>query len=195
MNDNYRCVSENIRNLSLKYGTQIPRLVAVTKYQPVERILALYSLGQIHFGESKVQDLVEKASRLPKDIRWHFIGKIQSNKCKQLAKVDNLFQVESLDSEYIASELNKCLTKKINVYIQINTSGEESKNGITFDDQTTLFNMVKYIINDCNNLKFCGLMTIGHPDLDKCEKCFSILSRLRREVEKNFPEIGEMYIM
>ena len=154
------------------------RLVAVSKLKPASDIQALYDIGLRHFGESYVKELVEKASILPKDIQWHFIGALQSNKIKMISQIPNLFTIETLDSEKKATILNNCITKKLNVFIQVNTSGEESKNGVEPQDALKL---AEFITKDCPNLNLYGLMTIGsrqqslsngmNPDFEILKDC------------------------
>ena len=95
-------------------------LVAVSKTKPVEDILALYQLGQRDFGENYVQELVEKQSQLPKDIRWHFIGHLQSNKVKLILPFVHL--IHGIDSYKLLKEVNKQaekLNKTVDVLLQI----------------------------------------------------------------------------
>ena len=87
--------------------TPIPELIAVSKTKPAAAINIAYAEGQRAFGENYVVELVEKAAELPDDIRWHFIGHLQSNKAKVLAKVPNLYMVESVDNEKLATALDK----------------------------------------------------------------------------------------
>jgi PLP dependent protein len=107
------------------------RLVAVSKYIPAERIQVAYTAGQRHFGENYIQELVSKSSSLPDDIKWHFIGALQSNKCKQLvAEVKNLWCVETVDSEKKARLLEAGAAsidrnERLKVFVQVNTSDEE----------------------------------------------------------------------
>ena len=84
-----------------------PQLIAVSKTKPPSIIQDAYIAGQRSFGENYVVELIDKWPVLPMDIRWHFIGHLQSNKCKVLAKVPNLFLVESVDNEKLATALNK----------------------------------------------------------------------------------------
>ncbi|KAI0311267.1 hypothetical protein OF83DRAFT_1069111, partial [Amylostereum chailletii] len=86
-----------------------PTLVAVSKYKPASDILACYDAGQRDFGENYVQELVDKAGQLPADIRWHFIGTLQSNKAKLLASIPNLHTVQTVASTKAASALHKAL--------------------------------------------------------------------------------------
>lgn len=113
----------------------IPRLVAVSKTKPTNLIIEAYEAGQKHFGENYVNELIEKANHpdiLTRDIRWHFIGHLQRNKVNKLLAIPNLYMVETVDTEKLASALDKAWQKlrkqdnlKLNVLVQINTSGEE----------------------------------------------------------------------
>lgn len=115
-------------------STSPTRLVAVSKYIPAEDIQSAYLAGQRHFGENYIQELIAKSSDLPSDIKWHFIGSLQSNKCKLLVqKVDNLWCVETVDSEKKARLLENAAAsiereESLRVFIQVNTSGEERTN-------------------------------------------------------------------
>lgn len=137
----------------------------------------------LHFGENYIQELLTKASFLPRSIRWHFIGGLQSNKCKQLAsEVPNLWAVESVDSVKKANELDKgrklLLERERNppssstnnnddttthsplrVFIQINTSAEPTKSGLAPGAPT--LDLCNHILHSCPHLKLQGLMTIG----------------------------------
>ncbi|KAJ8968151.1 hypothetical protein NQ314_002405 [Rhamnusium bicolor] len=146
-----------------------PRLVAVSKTKPVKLIIEAYEGGQRHFGENYVQELEEKAYNADilekcKDIRWHFIGHLQTNKVNKVLCFPNIYLIETVDSEKLATTLNKNWPKfgppdsKLKVMIQVNTSGEEEKNGI---DPAEVCNLTKYVLNECSNLQLDGLMTIG----------------------------------
>jgi hypothetical protein len=106
-------------------------LVAVSKTKPVEDILALYNLGQRDFGENYVQELVEKQPQLPADIRWHFIGHLQSNKVKYIAPFVSL--IHGVDSLKLLQEINKQAIKHnriIECLLQIYIAQEETKFGL-----------------------------------------------------------------
>ena len=174
------------------------RLVAVSKLKPASDILSLHAPppnldipdsdpaskpgGHAHFGENYVQELLEKSKLLPRTIKWHFIGGLQSNKCAQLAReCDSLWAVESVDSEKKANLLNKgrgernerlrkelgeaefgsTWEEKLRVFVQVNTSGEESKSGVE-PTSSDLLGLAKFIRSEeCPNLHLQGLMTIG----------------------------------
>ncbi len=137
------------------------RMVAVSKLKPASDIKIAYEAGQRHFGENYVQELIEKANQLPRDIQWHFIGGLQSNKCKLLASsVPNLYAVETVDSTKKAKELNKGREghDKLRIFLQVNTSGETEKSGVSPEHASAL---AKEIMTDSPNLELAGLMTIG----------------------------------
>ena len=112
---------------SLPQGVE---LVAVSKFHPSEAILEAYNAGQRLFGESRVQELVAKYNTLPKDIEWHMIGHLQTNKVKYIAPFVTL--IESLDSERLAQEINRQAEKcgrTIDCLLEIHVTAEESKSG------------------------------------------------------------------
>ena len=150
------------------------RLVAVSKTKPPEDIQALYDSGHRDFGENYFQELVEKAEVLPKDIRWHFIGHLQSAKASKLVReVPNLAAVETVDSLKLAKKLNTALEtlategaasggpkRTLKVYLQVDTSGEDTKSGVPVPETAAL---VAAIRDECPLLTVAGLMTIGAP--------------------------------
>ncbi|KAF8072236.1 hypothetical protein FPV67DRAFT_1412317 [Lyophyllum atratum] len=152
-------------------GSRQPTLVAVSKYKPASDILTCYERGQLDFGENYVQEFVEKAAALPANIRWHFIGTLQSNKAKTLAAIPNLHMIQTLTSAKTAKALDKTLpadrTVPLNILIQINTSGEDAKSGLSPLTPSSdvaaseLFQLAKSLITECPRLRLQGLMTIG----------------------------------
>nr|CAH7720323.1 unnamed protein product [Callosobruchus chinensis] len=146
-----------------------PTLVAVSKTKPSNHILAAYEEGQRHFGENYVQELEDKSNNTEilekcKEIRWHFIGHLQSNKVNKVLSTPNLYLVETVDSQKLAANLNKSWPKfgtpesKLKIMIQVNTSGEGEKNGIA---PSEVCDVAKYVLEQCPNLHLEGLMTIG----------------------------------
>jgi pyridoxal phosphate enzyme (YggS family) len=174
-----------------------PLLVAVSKTKPVEAILHAYNASpltplQRHFGENYVQELLEKAQSPellqdpahPERVRWHFIGHLQTNKCKQIAKIPNLELVESVDSVKLATELNKACESvnrpsRLNVLIQVNTSGEESKFGCQPSEAVELYG---HVLRKCPKLRARGLMTIGRLADTPQPDCFDTLVDIRKQV-------------
>lgn len=190
----YKTVTEEIKQVCLRQGRSIPNLVAVSKYKPAEDIRTLYDLGQRHFGENYVQELQEKAKQLPADICWHFIGHLQSGKAKIVREIPNLTVVETVDSESKATKLSNQRGKdlpKLDVYIQVNTSGEAQKSGVL--GYEAVAKLAQHILSACNHLNLLGLMTIGSFEQsasDGANKDFASLNAYRAEVEQalNLPE-------
>jgi len=123
-------------------------LVAVSKTKSVEDILELYHLGQRDFGENYVQELVEKYEQLPKDIRWHFIGHLQSNKVKLIAPFVSLIQ--SVDSEKLLKEINKQARKNervIDCLLQVHIAKEETKFGLDEHELEEIREAINYTNN------------------------------------------------
>ena len=150
--------------------------MAVSKTKPVELLTECYNEGQRHFGENYVQEIVQKAPLLPADIQWHFIGHLQSKKCKPLlTAVPNLFVVEGVDSENLATKLdNACKAlgrEPLRIFIQVNTSGEDSKSGVSPDGCVAL---ARFVSSSCPHLHLSGLMTIGKFG-DKSPKYFEVV--------------------
>jgi pyridoxal phosphate enzyme (YggS family) len=168
-------------------------LVAVSKTKSVEAIMAAYGCGQRCFGENYVQEIEAKAPLLPPDIEWHFIGHLQSNKASSLLEaVPNLAVLHTVDSAKLASKVNQAVEKvldarrqrrPLDVFIQVNTSGEESKSGVApGPDVATL---AKFIAGaDCPNLRLAGLMTIGMPDYTSRKEDFVCLAQERQRVSE-----------
>ncbi|WP_121354951.1 YggS family pyridoxal phosphate-dependent enzyme [Flavisolibacter nicotianae] len=126
--------TENYTRICEEVGKRNAQLVAVSKTKPVEAIQELYGLGHRDFGENYVQELVEKQARLPQDIRWHFIGHLQTNKVKYIAPFVHL--VHGIDSLKLLKEVNKQgqkFNRTIPVLLQVHIAREETKFG--FDER------------------------------------------------------------
>ena len=132
-------------------------LVAVSKTKPVENIFELYNLGQRDFGENYVQELVDKAAQLPKDIRWHFIGHLQTNKVKLIAPFVQL--IHGVDSLKLLKEINKEGEKNnrvIDCLLQVHIAKEETKFGL--DEQELSLTISQFSDLKMMNVRICGLM-------------------------------------
>ncbi|EGN98746.1 hypothetical protein SERLA73DRAFT_181371, partial [Serpula lacrymans var. lacrymans S7.3] len=175
-----------------------PTLLAVSKYKPASDVLACYEHGQRDFGENYVQELVEKAEQLPVDIRWHFIGTLQSNKSKILASIPNIYAIQTVTSARAATALNKALpierTSPLNVLLQVNTSGEDVKSGLpplveSSPSDSELVQLARHIITTCPRLRLQGLMTIGSlteslASSEKANEDFETLKGTRDELHR-----------
>ncbi|MBL4820051.1 MAG: YggS family pyridoxal phosphate-dependent enzyme [Gammaproteobacteria bacterium] len=162
-------------------------LLAVSKKQPIDKILQAHKAGIRDFGENYLQEAEEKISQLVDlDINWHFIGPIQSNKTRAIA---DLFQwVHSVDRLKIARRLSdqrNSLLPPLNVCIQVNLSGEETKSGISIDEVENLCNEVAKL----PNLHLRGLMTIPAPteDFTGQRQLFSALAVTFNNLVPRFP--------
>jgi pyridoxal phosphate enzyme (YggS family) len=132
-------------------------LVAVSKTKPVLDILALYNLGHRDFGENYVQELVEKATQLPKEIHWHFIGHLQSNKVKLIATFVQM--IHGVDSLKLLEEINKQGEKNnrvIDCLLQVHIAQEETKFGLNEEELSEL--LVRFMGKPMNNVRIIGLM-------------------------------------
>jgi pyridoxal phosphate enzyme (YggS family) len=155
------------------------RLVAVSKTKPSANIREAYAAGQRDFGENYAQELAEKARELADlgDLRWHFIGHLQSNKAKVVAPVAHL--VHTVDSASLARELSKRTAKegreRLRVLVEVNVGGEAQKHGAAPADLPALLDAV-----DAEpNLVLAGLMTMPPHDLDEARRAFDGLAELR----------------
>jgi PLP dependent protein len=135
-------------------------LIAVSKTKPNEAILEAYNAGQKDFGENYVQELVDKHEQLPKDIRWHFIGHLQSNKIKYIAPFVHL--IHGVDSFKLLEEINKQGKKHnriINCLLQVFIATEETKFGLAFDECESILTSGE--LQKLQNIKICGFMAMA----------------------------------
>jgi pyridoxal phosphate enzyme (YggS family) len=149
-------IKDNLENINLKISSEVC-LVAVSKTKPISDILEAYDCGQRVFGENKIQELVEKHKKLPKDIEWHMIGHIQRNKVKYMAPFISL--IHSADSYRLIKEINKqgkINNRVVNCLLQIKIASEESKFGFTETEATNFLNSDEYV--SFKNIKIVGLM-------------------------------------
>lgn len=142
------------------------RLIAVSKNATQNEVISLYNQGLREFGENRVQELKRKSEILSNlDIKWHFIGRLQSNKINQLISLHPALW-QSCDSLEIALEVNKRLNYKLDTLLQINSAKEESKQGVDPSDAIEIY---KDIQNRCENLNLIGVMSIGANSEDENE--------------------------
>ena len=147
-------INQQISNIKTEISDKAD-LIAVSKTRTIEEIQEAYNSGQTKFGENKVQEIVNKQSRLPDDIEWHMIGHLQKNKVKYIAKFINL--IHSLDRISLAKEIDKQAKKEgriIDCLIQIKISKEDSKFGLKIEDFEDFYKSLKTY----KNLNIIGLM-------------------------------------
>lgn len=136
------------------------RLVAVSKFHPAECIQAAYDAGQRVFGESREQELAKKVEALPKDIEWHFIGHLQTNKVKYIAPYISM--IDAVDSLKLLREINKQAAthgRVIKVLLELHIAEEETKYGLTLDDCRKLLDSGEW--REMKNVEICGLMMMA----------------------------------
>ncbi len=177
-------IQENYNRIKSQLPANV-QLVAVSKTHPVSAIQEVYDLGQRVFGENKVQEVMEKYPLLPKDIQWHLIGHLQTNKVKYIAEF--IDTIQSVDSEKLMLEINKESVKysrKIKVLLQVKIAEEESKFGLEINDARALFQ--KYIDGAFSNIEITGLMGMATftDDEQQIRKEFSVLKNLYDELNR-----------
>ena len=141
-------------------------LVAVSKFHPEEDILRAYRQGQRVFGESREQELSRKQAVLPKDIRWHFIGHLQTNKVKYIAPYISF--IEAVDSLKLLREINRQALKcdrRIDVLLELHLASEETKSGLTLDECRALLDGGEW--KEMEGVRICGLMMMASLTDDK----------------------------
>ena len=156
-------IKENIKSILDEISDYDAKLIAVSKTRTIEEILEAYESGIRDFGENHVQELIKKRELLPKDIRWHMIGHLQTNKVKDLLK-DSIYLIHSVDSIKLAKEINKRSSIKQDILLEVNIGEEESKYGFkpSFDELKKVLDEIK----DLNNINVVGLMCVA-PNTDK----------------------------
>lgn len=182
---NIKHVHENMDKACVRSGrerTEV-QLIAVSKTKPVSMLLEAYEAGERHFGENKVQELIEKYEQLPKDIKWHMIGHLQRNKVKYL--VDKVYMIHSVDSLRLAEEINKealRIGRRIPVLIEVNVAGEETKFGVTPAELEALLREIAPL----PAIEISGLMTIAPlvADPEENRRYFTMLKQLSVDIDR-----------
>lgn len=183
-------IAQHIQELqaSLPQGVT---LVAVSKFHPVEALQEAYQAGQRVFGESRAQELVAKQLVLPKDIEWHFIGPLQSNKVKDIAPFISL--IHSVDSLKLLNEIEKQAAKHeriIRVLLEIHVAEEETKHGMTPDECRALLDAD---LSALTHIRIGGLMGMATftDDMERVRSEFRQLAALFRELKEKHPELAD----
>lgn len=176
--ENLDSVKQNIEKACNACGraAESVKLIAVSKTKPVEDIEQAYACGCRDFGENKVQELMEKYEKMPKDIRWHMIGHLQRNKVKYI--VDKVYLIHSVDSVRLAEEISKEAVKKdltVSVLVEVNVAGEESKFGTSSEEALRLVEEIAKLPGICVK----GLMTIA-PFVENAEENRLYFAKLKQ---------------
>lgn len=186
-------VKDNI----LKLRSQIPpqvKLVAVSKFHPVERLMEAYDAGQRLFGENRPQEFAAKVPLMPADVRWHFIGHLQTNKLKLV--LPHVSLLESVDSLHLLEAVNawgEANGKVIPVLLELHLGAEESKHGFSSEE------ILSILCDNYLNVKFCGLMgmatntddsTVIESDFERIEKLFLRIREEHPSLSDTFTELS-----
>ena len=177
---------ENYKKIKDDLDKKDIQLIAVSKRKPIEDILSLYKLGHRDFGENRVQELTQKAPLLPEDIRWHFIGHLQSNKVKYIAPF--VYMIHSVDKPKLLKEINKQsikVNRKIKCLIQYHIAEEENKFGFTHDEVLTMIN--SEVFSNIKNVEIHGLMAMATntTEINKVRSEFNNLYRYYLDLKKS----------
>ena len=192
LKENYRNVQENIQRACEKVNRSVDEvtLISVSKTKPLSMLQEAYDCGAREYGENKVQEMTEKEGQLPKDIHWHMIGHLQTNKVKYIAPYVHL--IHSVDSLKLAQEINrqgeKC-NRSIPILIEVNIAEEESKFGIHKEETYELVRQIATL----PHVHICGLMTIAPfvDDPEENRQVFRDLKQLSVDIsQKNMNNIN-----
>lgn len=184
---------QQIKNNTELIRSQMPagvELIAVSKFHPVEAVMAAYDAGQRRFGESRVQELVKKEAELPKDIEWHFIGHLQTNKVKQLIGKTSL--IESVDSERLL-RLIDAESKKAGlvsrVLMQLHVAREETKFGMTPEEMLEFFANGGYRTLEATHI--CGVMGMASNTDDelRIREDFATIAAIYNKIKETAPDL------
>ena len=182
-------IKNKLQNIKLNLPKNIT-LVAVSKTKPVELLNEAYDQGQRIFGENKVQEMVDKFEKMPKDIKWHMIGHLQTNKVKYIASFVSL--IHGVDSLKLLREINKQATKHnrvIDCLIQIKIASEDTKFGMTLNDLQLLLKSDEF--KNLDNIRIKGLMGMASFTTDnlQIESEFKYLKSIFDQIKKKYSDI------
>ena len=182
-------IKNKLQNIKLNLPKNIT-LVAVSKTKPVELLNEAYDQGQRIFGENKVQEMVDKFEKMPKDIKWHMIGHLQTNKVKYIASFVSL--IHGVDSLKLLREINKQATKHnrtIDCLIQIKIATEDTKFGMRLNDLQLLLKSDEF--KTLENIRIKGLMGMASftTDNHQIESEFKYLKSIFDQIKKKYSDI------
>ncbi|MEA5426469.1 YggS family pyridoxal phosphate-dependent enzyme [Arcicella lustrica] len=188
-------IAKNLDNINIQLQGTTARLIAVTKTKPIADLEEAYQANCKTFGENKVQEMVEKWEILPKDIEWHLIGHLQSNKVKYMASF--VAMIHSVDSLKLLQEINKQATKNnriIDCLLQIYIAQEETKFGLSQDEAKELLQSDEF--KSMKNIKIVGLMGMATNTDDQAQIRleFRSLKTFFDELKVSIPESDNLQL-
>ena len=179
-------IADNLKQVLAELPQGV-RLVAVSKFHPNEAIEESYRAGQRIFGESKVQEMTAKYESLPKDIEWHFIGHLQSNKIKYM--IPYVAMIHGIDTYKLLAEVNKQAVKAgrtVNCLLQIHVAQEETKFGFSPEECREMLDTGEW--KALTNVRICGLMGMASntDNIEQINREFCLLDRLFNELKETW---------
>ena len=189
-------ISQEILTINSELPSAV-RLVAVSKFHPAESVMEAYNAGQRIFGESRPQELAAKASVLPSDIEWHFIGHLQTNKLKMVIPYASL--IHSVDSRRLLMEINKFAVArglKVNCLLELFVATEETKQGFSEDELVELVEEI--VANPLEGIELCGIMGMASFTEDEelirseFKKLSGVFEFIKNKYPDRFPEFKQL---
>ncbi len=187
-------IQENLQNINKSIPEGVT-LVAVSKTKPIADLMLAYDAGQRVFGENKIQEMVEKWEQMPKDIRWHMIGHVQTNKVKYMAPFVDL--IHAVDSIKLLKEIDKQAKKHnriINCLLQVKIAEEDSKFGLSNEETEIL--LASEEVNNLSNVHIQGLMGMATftSNNQQIETEFEKIKTLFNQLKTKYPELKTLSI-
>lgn len=166
------------------------KLVAVSKFHPIEAVREAYDAGQRVFGENRPQELSAKAPQMPEDVQWHFIGHLQTNKVKMV--VPYAYMIQSIDSVKILESVNVYACRQgltVRCLLELHLGAEETKGGLTEEEIRSILDHS----DDYKAVRFCGLMGMATntDDEDVIRSDFKRISDLKRSLNREYPGLTD----
>lgn len=178
-------ITDNLKRVRTTIPDNVT-LVCVSKFHPIEAIIEAYDGGERDFGESRVQELITKYEALPKDIRWHMIGHLQTNKVRQIVPFIHL--IHSIDSEHLLATVDKeaaKINRIVNVLLEVHVAQEETKSGFSPEELQALVAKLQTATSPLYpNVNICGIMGMATNTEDENEirRCFRALKSISNQL-------------
>lgn len=168
------------------------RLVAVSKFHPLDKLMEAYNAGQRAFGESRVQEIVQKIPQMPADVRWHFIGHLQTNKVRQLLATHAIDLIESVDSEHLLAAIDREAERLgivARVLMQVHVAAEETKFGFSPLELLHYFRDRRF--EKLKATHICGIMAMASntDDAERVKADFAAAAALKRQILDMCPDL------
>ncbi len=186
-------IAENLKSVKQDLPKHVD-LVAISKTKPNEAIMEAYEAGQKVFGENRVQELTQKHEELPKNIKWHMVGHLQSNKVKYIAPFVHL--IHGVDKPKLIKEIDKQAKKHdrvIDVLLQFHIAEEETKFGFNYEEAEEMLSNPKF--KEYENVRVCGVMGMATftDDEEQIRKEFKQLAQFFQQLKNNYFKNSEYF--